>query len=180
MVGNDLLKLPNLKRILYLFVIILLFFQSGGMLMFYRMEQQIQQYKMKRVLESEKSHLQHFTLSMNEFLNSKLSGEEILIKGRMYDMKSYSFHGNTVIIVAMHDNAEELILKAIKKALKAGDRQDNGLLVKIVKLLTLDYSIPYSFQIPALLHRMQNLFLIFSEIIDSRIPDILTPPPRFA
>jgi hypothetical protein len=163
-----------------LIVIILLFLQSGGMLMFYKMEQQIQQYRMERILENEKTHLQNFTLSMNEFLSSRLSGKEILIKGRMYDLKSYSFHGNTVKIVAMHDKAEERILSAIKIALKTENHHDSGMLVRIVKLISLDYTFPSALRMTFLYHDLQKLLPVYCEIIDSRIPDILTPPPRIA
>jgi hypothetical protein len=170
-----------LKKIVYILVVILLFLQSGGMLMFYKIERQVQQNRMRQKMEDNNYQLQQFSISKLEFTRNKLSGNEIVMHGKLYDMKSFSIHGNTVDVLAMRDKAEELIIKAIKNAIKTSARMENGLLVRIVKLLTLDYSVPNLLQVPIAFYlNLQKLISDYNELINSRIPDILTPPPRFA
>ncbi|MFZ4707607.1 MAG: hypothetical protein ACOYMF_16525 [Bacteroidales bacterium] len=169
-----------MKKLFCVLSVVLLFLQSGGILMFYKVEQQMQQHRMRQLLETENSFLQQFTMSVYEFSRSNKKGKEILINGKMFDIKSYSISGNTVKLVAIHDKAEELIIKALKNVAKANSQGDNGLLVKIVKLLSLDYTLPMLLQDSVLWHPVQKTLLLLNHIINTRIADILTPPPESA
>jgi hypothetical protein len=159
-------------------VIILLFFQSGGLLLFYKVEQHIQQSKMSRITEQANSVSEHFIIPRDVFAKSRISEKEISVYGKLYDLKSFTILGNAVEIFVIRDKAEELILKAINNVMKSGSEQDAGILAKIAKLLSLDYTLPLLLPDSVLAVLSENTFSILRELIYSRIGDILTPPPE--
>jgi hypothetical protein len=167
-----------LKRIVYLLVVILLFFQSGGLLLFFKMGQHIHQSKMDRLLERQNTKMEHFTISREAFTISRISGKEISVNGKMYDIWSSSVVGNSVNLVAVRDKDEESIIKVLKDAMRTSSNKEESLLVKIVKLLSLDYTMPFSSQGSILKNSATRLLPSRSELMHSRIADILTPPPE--
>jgi hypothetical protein len=161
-----------------LLVVILLFFQSGGLLLFFKMGQHIHQSKMDRMLERQNTRMEHFTISREAFTISRISENEISVNGKMYDIWSYSVKGTSVNIVAARDRDEESIIKVLKNTMKTSNNKDESLLVKIVKLLSLDYTMPFSSEASILKFSANKLLPLISEFLHSRIADILTPPPE--
>ena len=135
---------------------------------------------MNRILESNNSVVENFTLSRETFNKSRISRKEISVYGKMYDIKSFSFYGNLVRLSVIRDKKEEWIICALKNALRDGNEHDNGLLVKIVKLLSLDYTLPSLLQDDFLTYSEKKHLPVLSELLHFRIADILTPPPEAA
>jgi hypothetical protein len=159
----------------------MLFLQSGGILLFYRIELHLQQQKIKQMLVYKNLNLELLTLSKDIYARDKKSGNEISIDGRMYDIKSRTFEGNTVKLLLFHDKKEELIIRTIRKVMHSNNQRDNGLLNRIVKLLSLNYTFPSILHNSFTTHQVQkHIHLFFNEIIQSRVADILTPPPEVA
>jgi hypothetical protein len=133
---------------------------------------------MKRKILENSIHLQQLTLPKDVFIQSKYSSNEVLLEGKLYDLKSWSVSGDKVIINVIRDQGEEQIIKAVKDTLKTNTTQSNGLLVKLVSLIFLDYTYPSSFRNSVLYYPIQKIIPFLSEVIQSRCADILTPPPK--
>jgi hypothetical protein len=156
----------------------LLFLQSGGILYFYKIEQHIQQQRMKRTIALENTESEQFTLSGAEFQKCRTADNEISIDGRLYDLKSWSYEGNKVIVIAIRDSVEEGILSNAKNAMKACDLGGNRVLEKLTTFLSLDFVSPSSVEFKADLYPLLNIISQFKSLIHSGVFDILTPPPQ--
>jgi hypothetical protein len=149
-------------------------------MLFYTIEQHIHQGKMKQILELESTVPDTISISKELFDKSKRGNHEILVEGILYDMKSFSFQGNSVILLVIRDREEEAIVNATQKAMDTENQHGKGLLVKIVSLLSLDYTPP-----PIALHTApipagQNVLSVYQDLILMGNPDIITPPPKFS
>ncbi|NVO18120.1 MAG: hypothetical protein HXX13_00375 [Bacteroidetes bacterium] len=167
-----------MKKFLCLFLVILLFLQSGGLLIFFRVEIAIQQHRMKEVLEKDCSGLEHISLSVNEFNLSRTSNNEILLDSKRFDIKSWHISGNRVNIEVLHDSTEESLNLAVNHALDPGFLANRGFIGKILSLLTLDYMFPFSVSYAVIHSFGAKIDTFYISSFHFHFPEILTPPPR--
>ncbi len=174
------LHLLQLKKLTAISLLILLIFQSSGVVMVLDWLQQIVQHEMWNPSKQEASHLQKMTLSVAVFESSKINPHEIKIDGLLYDLHSVKQHGNVVEVWAVNDVKEESILSYIKKLTENPTKSDNKNSHHILKLLTAIY-LPVQLNFQCKLKLMpEKQYCLFFESILTASKEIWLPPPRLA
>jgi len=135
---------------------------------------------MKENILSSGISIEKLSLSISDFQKSKLSGDEISLNGNMYDIKSVSISGNTVVLEVINDTMEKAILTAINKSIDNNEIQNGNQTNHLFKLITSVY-LSASDLSPFPTHEVSQLtFQVMSERISSQYQEITSPPPRFS
>ena len=152
--------------------------QSGGLLLFYQVQQYFVQYRMQQALNCNTSRFQKLTLTLDDFQNSKINNNEISLNGKMYDIKSIKTSDDTVELIVLNDTEEESIIEIIKRIVGNENQQNRVLPNKLIQLLSLIYLSTTS-QNNLLLDGIQQIiFQSFCETIVSHKTEIFSPPPE--
>lgn len=164
-----------MKKVLIIFLSILLLLQSGGLfvsLNFNQLLVKIAQNGLKYTSENTLT----LSLTPDEYKRCKLNKREILYQEKMYDIVSENAEKNCIILKVVQDNFEIEIANFIKKYLSKNKKSDDN--IALSSLMHLCYLQSY------------NLFMFKSEIlvettkgyIQKNISDYLLkielPPPE--
>lgn len=167
-----------MKNTGFILLLAILFMQTGGGLLIYKIQQYFVHREMEQALNNKATRFQQLTLSLSDFQKGKINDHEISIKGKMYDVKSIEIRGNKVELLVINDTREENILEDIKKSINTSNQQNKEHPYHFVKVLTLLYITPATDNIFLLEKNKQNIFRSPCEIIISYKPGISSPPPR--
>lgn len=159
-------------------MILFLFVLSGGPLLIYRIQQQLVQKEIIATINKSVADVDKISLSGSDFEKARINSHEIIVDGKLYDIKSVVNSGNTVEISVINDTREENILENIRDFVKNTGKGDDQLPNKLVKLLTLDY-IYYESTEYLLTVELPNPHCHLSEKIISAYPALIFPPPKF-
>jgi hypothetical protein len=154
--------------------------QSGGMLLFYQLQQCSIQYRMQQVLNNGETTFEKLTLILDDYAKSKISRDEIRLNGKMYDVRSVKFLKGKVELLAVCDMEEEDILEKINKLLKHSTKSKNSVPGYLISLSSLAYISPYTDHDFLFHETSRNIFHPYSETVTSRCPDIAFPPPKLS
>lgn len=139
-------------------------------------KQKVLQYQRGERFETEE--LQTIKISPEKLYWIKAE-KEILVDGKMFDVKSYHKDGDKIILTGFFDHKEEKIVSHIKALLHQKDKPIDPFGSAMVKFLMLPlyhetpaFSFHDSWQIIA------SQFLNYTELIHSISYDAVSPPPR--
>ena len=165
---------PAIKKITTLFFI-LLGIAPLLFIVFTEIKQQRIRHKMKERLESKMLHT--VTLSENKVQWIK-QGKEILINGRMFDIKRLEHSDNgKIIFTGLYDDDETLLVNQIKKQRQSDNNTGGRLLVQLFQLLQITHdNTPGETLIPSF--SGNNYFPGNESRPTSQFIAILTPPPQ--
>ena len=137
-------------------------------------KQQEIRYSMKRQLESKMLHT--ITLAKKDVYWMK-KGEEILINGRMFDVKSSQSAGNDKIsFTGLYDDDETALVKRVNKNQQNENNAGGKLLAQLFQLLSSTCNnTPEEVYIPLF---NNDHFPVFAQRLPSRFKTILSPPPQ--
>ena len=174
------INLPQfLKKIGYLSVFLTFFMLSGGFLLVYKIQQYLVQKEMYNILNDKLKDTEKLTLSYSDYQNNKIDNHEILVQGKLYDIRSVIRTGNIVELQVINDIKEEKILDNIKDLVNNSSNSKNHLPDHLLKWLNLVFICP----VPAnnlIIKYSSSCFLPFSELIISHQTDIWSPPPKLS
>lgn len=122
----------HFKCIAIVFLSVALLLQSGGILLYLQFKQVIVYNKVHDKLKEQNGEYITILLTKAEFEAYKLSEDEILMDGCMYDIRSCESEGGLVKLVALKDNEEFEIISRIKQAIAGISTEDNRLLNHLV------------------------------------------------
>ena len=129
---------------------------------------------MKRRLESQMLH----TLSLaKEDVHWVKKGKEIVINGRMFDIKNSRPAGNGKIsFTGLFDDDETALVNKVNKNQQNENNAGGKLLAQLFQLLGSTFSnTPEEVFIPSI---NNNRFPVFEQRLPSRFKTILSPPPQ--
>ncbi len=161
--------------ILLLFILAL---QLGGLLFVFNIQQCIAKYQMREKLESDTVLFEKLNLTAIEYKKCLIKSNEILFKGKMFDIKSVTLVGDSVKLLVINDIKEEQILLKIKDLSDNMSFPDRELPVQLKILSSLNYISPeteFTFLHPFFQILFQSQ--LAPEFVSNN-PDILTPPPK--
>jgi hypothetical protein len=144
-------------------------------ILFSGFKQQQIRHRMKERLELEMLHTITIAESDVQWLNE---GKEMLINGRMFDVKSFQrSNNNKIIVTGLFDDDETALVKAVKTTQENDHNNTGKLLVKLFQLTTTTHNNLFAdILIPTLL--INNYFPDSEQRLASEYLTILTPPPR--
>ena len=167
-----------LKKIVYLLVFLNFFMLLGGFLLVYKIQQYFIYVEMSNTINNKLKKTEKISLPYSDYQKNKIDSREILINGKLYDIRSARLKGSIVELQVINDSREEKILDNIKELVNNSSKSKNHLPDHLLKWLNLVYICPVS---------VSNLFIKyssacippFSELIVSHKSDICSPPPKF-
>ncbi len=171
---KQILSLKNTGLILLLAI---LFIQTGGGLLIYKIQQSCVHSEMEQALNNEATGFQQLTLSLSDFQKGEINANEISFNGKMYDVKSIKISGDKVELLVINDTKEENIVENIKRSVNTNSEQNKKLPYHLVNLLNWFYIYPVSGNAFLLLEQRTS-YLPFSENVFSFISEISSPPPK--
>lgn len=169
-----------MKKYFCYFFILLIFIQSGGIFWWLKMEQITIQQEMHTLLADSSFNIYtELNLPMNEYYeNLKDEGKEILLNGKLYDIKSVSIVNGRAKIKAIHDEKEESVLIRIVHFVKhsnSNQKQIPASLAQLMLLCYLPHLAKFNFSQPS--EKVQNVLCqaFAAKTFDCSID---SPPPQ--
>ena len=155
------------------FILLLLAAMPLVYILFVRVQQQSIRKNMKERLETEV--LQTLTIPENEIIWVK-EGKEILVNGRMFDIKSTHLQNGVYVFTGLYDEKEADLLKHLKKNQQNGT-SENKLLVQLFQYLQSCY---YNQQSEIVFCENMNFENLFTNTpsLHSGFITIFSPPPQ--
>ena len=138
------------------------------------MQHQIRHRMMER-LEQEMLHT--ITLAEKDIQWVK-EGKEILISGRMFDIKNIQYNADkTIMFTGLFDDDETALVKAVRTSQENDNNNTGKLLVKLLQLTT---STPNNLFTDIILPPLfiNNFYPVLEQRLPAEYFGILSPPPR--
>jgi hypothetical protein len=143
-------------------------------ILFCHFRQQEIRHSMKRQLEDKMLHT--ITLDKTEVYWMK-DGKEILINGRMFDVKSFRQSGSgKIIFTGLYDDDETALVNKIRETQETDCKADGKLLVQLFQLLQSSFNNAQT-EIFIPTHH-NNFFREIKQNLASQYFTILSPPPQ--
>jgi hypothetical protein len=117
------------------------------------------------------------TLSPEEFRKAKVDDHEVKVNGRMYDIARIVVQKDTILVYALHDEAEDNLMALLNEMVKRSSKDKKPVPSQLIQLLSLIF-VPVDSQV------LQNSAVVFthataySETLLSLYSVIESPPPR--
>jgi hypothetical protein len=156
--------------VLLLIVTTPLFFSA-----FFLVKKKIIQREMEEKLEI--ASLETITVSVSDFVWLK-KGKEILVNGKMFDVKSHQVNGTKITFTGLYDDKEKELAATVKNAFNTKKDSNAPFGQTAIKLLLqplFTQSFSFSFQLQY--KKNTAVFPAYSEdIVSSTLPSLLQPP----
>lgn len=168
----------GIKKTGCIFLVLLLFLQSGGLLFILNVQQAFLFYEMHEKLNNPETVFEKITLTQKEYEDSKINAVEILHKGSMYDVKSTAIKGNMVELLAINDAEEFEVFKIVENLIAGKNLPVSEVSFHLQKLISLFYISFFDdliFHLRASTTNYLPLLKLNRQILFAEIP---CPPPR--
>jgi hypothetical protein len=156
-------------------LLLLLILQSGGLYIAFKLQQYAAKSIMSMTMDREETIYQPMTLSRIDYEKSLVEKNEIYYQGKMYDIKSKTFSGDSVTMMVIHDEKEGKIFKKVRKLLTHGSTKTPDTLLR---LLSLHYFHPFLLDSKMIFTSSTIQQPLFSEALIFRSTEVLSPPPK--
>lgn len=168
----------ELKKAGCIFLVLLLFLQSGGLLFILNVQQGFLFYEMHERLNNPETVFEKITLTQKDYEDSRVNTDEILYNGNMYDVKSILIINNTVELLAINDVDEFEVFKIVENLIACKDLPVSEISFHLQKLISLFYVSFFDdliFHLQASTTNYLPLLKLNRQILFAEIP---CPPPR--
>lgn len=135
---------------------------------------------MERFLDSEEANFEYLLLTRTEYRNCLVEEDEIFYLNSMYDIKSVTFDGNNVHIIAVNDTKETGLLDVIKKIAGASGHTNQQLPKPLQQLMAMLFMAPSPFQLVCTRNAEPFHFQPVYNFETPQYSEITTPPPQFS
>ncbi len=154
--------------------------QSGGLAVFYDLQEVYLKYEVAALLSHHDAPLEKLVMTSDEFHKSLINTTEIEYQGKMYDVSTCHFDGNKVVLMVYCDTNEAEVLQNIKDLAKGSDKSQNSLHIRFMKLLQLTSTPPNKIDI-VFFHSIQLFATTFLQVPKMvGYEEIPSPPPKFS
>lgn len=152
--------------------------QSGGLLLLFNIHHCYVRYGMTLKLNDSETVFNKMILTAGEYRESRIRANEILVDGRMYDVKKAVVKGSMVELHVINDYEEENIIEKILEAAKSSGLGGKNIPNHLLKLVTLVYIPPsdeFTFYVPSFPANRNNNYV---PGINSLYMRVSLPPPE--
>lgn len=167
-----------LKRHIAILLIGILAIQAEGALVIHQVRQCMIQYKVRRGIRHNEFVLEVLTLTADGYARSKRPKNEVMVEGKLYDVKSVSINGDVVTLEVVHDKAEEGVLKKIKDFFTPGKDSTGKIPKHVQQLLSAKYVPPMRQIFNEFVFQSATHIYFLHAIGLTIVRDIPSPPPR--
>ena len=141
---------------------------------FVQVQQHTIQHRMKQKLEEQVLH----TITSDEIdIHWVKPGKEILVNGRMFDVKFYHTENGHCIVTGLYDDDETTLVEQLQKSQQENNTSGNKLLVVLFQLLQTACDNPQEENFLAAI-KAGFQFPVDTSPLPFHFISILTPPPQ--
>lgn len=141
------------------------------------LKQNILQNQRKQRFETEQ--LQTITVS-SENINWEKPGKEVLINGKLFDVKSFKTSGTNIVLTGFYDHKEDNLVKHIKDLSQQKNNSSGPADQLVVKFsFCANYKEPITFSIQNNWQIIARKFPVFTEAVSSMSYPAVAPPPKY-
>ncbi len=167
-----------MKKILGIVLLSILLLQVAGSYLYFVVRLSgIRQEMREQLKHKPAEQLTMLTLTPEEFQKAKVDNHEVKVNGKMYDIARIVVSENSVLVYALHDEAEDNLLALLDELVRRSSHDKKPVPSQLIQLITLIF-------VP-----VENLFLQntiaaiahstdYSETLESISFTIDSPPPR--
>jgi hypothetical protein len=141
---------------LALSLLLLIFFQSGGLQCFFLFKQKLAQAEMAEKLIQNHLPQKSIIVSVQVFQNNLIEGHEIELNGKLYDIRTVTFSGNKVRLSVVEDEKEMHILSILKKVIGSESDHQKQFPQKLLSFMSMLFVAP-TFSYTNILTNQTNL-----------------------
>jgi hypothetical protein len=168
-----------LKKLILFGLLFFLLLQAGGLLVVFRLQQQIIRNRMARMIESEPSNTESLTISLEEYEASRVDRREILYKGHLFDIVSIQYTQNGVELKVIPDYREEAVAGKVRiLEEQEKNRQKQDLPEQVLKFYSQVYLSPVTHDNPLIPAAIETKYPVLREDNYFIYGKTLSPPPR--
>jgi hypothetical protein len=178
----------NLKRIISIFIVLLIVFNTGGyFFIYFQLESYFKQIAFNRInefLPLEELQLIKIAKSSTEFSNSDIydrkNEKEFSYYGNMYDIFKEDITNDTLFLYCVSDENEDIIHNAFASYIneKKNDNKSTAV-INIIKIFITIALPPYDTNTDLVYSYKKNINLLQISY-QNFIVDVPSPPPRFS
>jgi len=117
-------------------------------------------------------------LTTDQYRLSKINERELRFEGQLFDVKSISFHGRFVEVIAFNDTKEEGLISSIENFFGTSSHNKKEIPVQVLKLMVSPYIIPKNVINFSQIASSGLYQLSFTAIYHSIADDVFSPPPE--
>jgi hypothetical protein len=166
------------KKIPSIGLLSILFLQVAGSYIYFVVRLSgIRQEMREQIKHKPVDQLTVLTLTPEEFQRAKVDDHEVKVNGKMYDIARIDVRETSVLVYALHDEAEDNLLALLDEIVKRSSNDKKPVPSQLIQLITLIF-VPVENLFP------QNTMVAFahstdySETLESIFFTIDTPPPQ--
>ena len=168
-----------MRKLVALFFLLLLLLQSGGSVWWFKIKQTMLQMERSERLLNSASSLVTILVSEKEFIDYSLNdGEEIILQGKLYDIKQIERVEGKIKLTALNDSEEENLILSFMRFIRSSNKNSKQIPIPLTNLLLLTYIAPTStcflFKLPPEKSSVEHCFFA-SKTFQSTIS---SPPPK--
>lgn len=129
-----------MKRLAGIFFLLLLLIQVGGCYIYFVGRLAIIRTEMRTQLKHlPEEQLTRFQFTISEFRKARVDDHEIKVAGKMYDIARIFRQSNTIIVLALHDSAEDNLLAFLSEMVSRSTQDKKPVPIQVEQLLTLSF-----------------------------------------
>jgi predicted RNA-binding protein with PUA domain len=142
----------------------------------YTIKQKIIQVQMQQALEQ--GMLQTITLNKAD-VHWEEEGEEIIIDGALFDVKSYSIIKDKIVVTGLYDKQETVLKNKVEKLQHQKNNSENNNDNLVLKFMFTVALLPKQTSLHFFSTKSDTKFVSYSDAIVFQTCNIITPPPIF-
>jgi hypothetical protein len=146
----------QLKKGLSLSLLLLIFFQGGGLQCFFLLRQKLVQVEMAEKLIEKKLPQKSIIITVETYQDKLINGHEIELNGKLYDISSVAFSGNKVQLSVLEDDKEMHILSLLKKVIGSESDHHNQYPQQLLSFMSMLFVVP-TFSFINIIHNQTDL-----------------------
>ena len=167
-----------MKRAAVIFFLSLLLVQVGGCYIYFVGRLAAIRTEMREQLKYlPEAQLTRFQFTETEFKKAWLEDHEIKVDGKMYDIARVTEQANHIVVLALHDEAEDNLLAFLSEMVSRSANDKKPVPVEVEQLLTLSF-LPVSLTTPQNRYFKINHLTPYCKLCSTVYFTLELPPPR--
>jgi hypothetical protein len=121
--------------------------------------------------------LTRFDFTAGEFQRARVDDHEINVGGKMYDIARITEQGNFLVVLALHDEAEDNLLSFLNELVKRSTNDKKPIPEQLVNLLSLEFMLEKNV-LPVNCSQPIHHTSLYQKVASLVFQNNETPPPR--
>ncbi len=123
-------------------LLLLIFFQGGGLQCFFLFRQKLVQVEMAEKLIQKNLPQKSITITVETYQDNLINSHEIELNGKLYDISSVALSGNKVQLSVLEDDKEMYILSLLKKVISSESDSHNQYPQQLLSFMSMLFVVP--------------------------------------